>query len=129
MLLEAVLRECDDYVVTEQDVRNVAAYNAADPGDIEIPFKPARVVLQDFTGVQAVVDLAALRHAMYTMGGDPKKRADRLPGQTDSAVAVQHVFQPGCRGRVVDAVLIHCIEQQVRVNDHRRADPARRRCS
>lgn len=79
VLLEAVLRECDGYVVTEDDVRKVAAYNAADPGDIEIPFKPARVVLQDFTGVPAVVDLAALRHAMAKMGGDPKKINPTVP--------------------------------------------------
>jgi aconitate hydratase len=79
VLLEAVLRECDGYVVTEQDVRNVAAYDAANPGDIEIPFKPARVVLQDFTGVPAVVDLAALRHAMAKMGGDPKKINPTVP--------------------------------------------------
>jgi len=79
ILLEAVLRECDGYVVTEEDVRNVAAYKAADPGDIEIPFKPARVVLQDFTGVPAVVDLAALRHAMAMMGGDPKKINPTVP--------------------------------------------------
>jgi aconitate hydratase len=79
VLLEAVLRECDGYVVTEDDVRKVAAYNASDPGDIEIPFKPARVVLQDFTGVPAVVDLAALRHAMAKMGGDPKKINPTVP--------------------------------------------------
>jgi len=79
VLLEAVLRECDGYVVTEDDVRKVAAYNAANPGDIEIPFKPARVVLQDFTGVPAVVDLAALRHAMAKMGGDPKKINPTVP--------------------------------------------------
>jgi len=79
VLLEAVLRECDGYVVTEDDVRKVAAYDPKAPGDIEIPFKPARVVLQDFTGVPAVVDLAALRHAMAKMGGDPKKINPTVP--------------------------------------------------
>jgi aconitate hydratase len=73
VLLEAVLRECDNYIVEEADVKKVATYNAKNVGDVEIPFKPARVVLQDFTGVPAVVDLAALRSAMKRLGGDPKK--------------------------------------------------------
>jgi aconitate hydratase len=73
VLLESVLRECDNYVIEEADVKKVASYNAKEVGDVEIPFKPARVVLQDFTGVPAVVDLAALRSAMKRLGGDPKK--------------------------------------------------------
>ncbi len=73
VLLEAVLRECDGYVVTEDQVRKLANWNAAAPALEEIPFKPARVVLQDFTGVPAVVDLAALRSAMGRLGGDPQK--------------------------------------------------------
>lgn len=73
VLLEAILRECDGYSVTEDDVKNTALFNPANVQDIEIPFKPARVVLQDFTGVPAVVDLAALRSAMKRMGGDPQK--------------------------------------------------------
>ena len=79
VLLEAVLRECDDYVVTEEDVSRLASYDPYKPADVEIPFKPARVVLQDFTGVPAVVDLAALRHAMSKMGGDPKKINPTVP--------------------------------------------------
>ncbi|TNE70251.1 aconitate hydratase AcnA [bacterium] len=73
VLLEAVLRECDNYVVEEADVKKVASFNPQKVEDVEIPFKPARVVLQDFTGVPAVVDLAALRSAMKRLGGDPKK--------------------------------------------------------
>lgn len=73
VLLESVLRNCDDYVVTREDVKKLATYNAAQPVPEEIPFKPARVILQDFTGVPAVVDLAAMRAAMSRMGGDPKK--------------------------------------------------------
>lgn len=79
ILLEAVLRECDGYIVEEKDVKNTAAYNAKNVKDIEIPFKPSRVVLQDFTGVPAVVDLAALRSAMARMGGDPKKINPQVP--------------------------------------------------
>src|SRR6185503_14746916 len=73
VLLEAVLREVDGYVVTEADVHKLATWNAAASAPEEIPFKPARVILQDFTGVPAVVDLAAMRSAMARMGGDPKK--------------------------------------------------------
>jgi len=79
VLLESVLRNCDGYVVEEEDVRNLANWNAADPGTKEIPFKPARVVLQDFTGVPAVVDLAAMRSAMERLGGDPKKINPLIP--------------------------------------------------
>ncbi len=61
ILLEAVLRNCDDYEVTQADVKNLAAWKAEKPAELEIPFKPARVVLQDFTGVPCVVDLAAMR--------------------------------------------------------------------
>jgi len=73
VLLEAVLRETDGYIVTEEDVQKLAAWNAAAPASDEVPFKPARVILQDFTGVPAVVDLAAMRSAMARLGGDPKK--------------------------------------------------------
>jgi aconitate hydratase len=73
ILLESVLRNCDGHAVTEDDVIRLAQYNPKKVGDNELPFKPARVLLQDFTGVPAVVDLAALRSAMKTMGGDPKK--------------------------------------------------------
>ncbi len=79
VLLESVLRNCDGYIVEQEDVRNLANWNAADPGTKEIPFKPARVVLQDFTGVPAVVDLAAMRSAMERLGGDPKKINPLIP--------------------------------------------------
>ena len=73
VLLEAVLRNCDGYLVTEQDVKNVAGWNAESLGKVEAPFMPSRVVLQDFTGVPAVVDLAAMRDAMEALNGDPEK--------------------------------------------------------
>jgi len=79
ILLEAVLRNCDNFAVTEQDVRNLAAWNAAAPAPQEIPFKPSRVVLQDFTGVPAVVDLAAMRSAMKRLGGDAEKINPLIP--------------------------------------------------
>ena len=79
MILEALLRTCDDYEVTEADIRTLATWNAAQPAEQEIPFKPARVVLQDFTGVPCVVDLAAMRAAMKRLGGDPGKINPLVP--------------------------------------------------
>ena len=63
----------------ENDVKALASWNAAAPAQVEIPFKPARVVLQDFTGVPCVVDLAAMRAAMKRLGGDPKKINPLVP--------------------------------------------------
>jgi aconitate hydratase A / 2-methylisocitrate dehydratase len=79
VLLESVLRNCDGFSVHEEDVKNLAAWNAAGFEPTEIPFKPARVVLQDFTGVPAVVDLAAMRTAMQRLGGDPAKINPLIP--------------------------------------------------
>lgn len=73
VLLESALRNCDGFAITEEDIKNIAAWSPTSQAATEIPFKPGRVVLQDFTGVPAVVDLAALREAMVRMGGDPKK--------------------------------------------------------
>ena len=64
IVLESLVRNCDGKKVTEQDVKNLAAWNAKAPGDYEIPFVVARIVLQDFTGVPLLVDLAAMRSAV-----------------------------------------------------------------
>ncbi len=79
LMLEAVLRTCDGYEVTEHDVRALAGWKAGEAPDVEVPLKPARVVLQDFTGVPCVVDLAAMRAAMKRLGGDPKKINPLIP--------------------------------------------------
>jgi aconitate hydratase len=79
VLLEAVLRCLDGELVNETDVRNLARWNAPAPADVELPFMPARVVLQDFTGVPAVVDLAAMRAAVKRLGGDPRKINPLVP--------------------------------------------------
>ena len=71
ILLENALRNEDGKLVTEADVNNLAAYRATAVPQQEIPYMPGRVVLQDFTGVPAVVDLAVLRDAMQGLGGDP----------------------------------------------------------
>ncbi|MCC6676120.1 MAG: aconitate hydratase [Phycisphaerales bacterium] len=71
VLLESMLRNLDGFVVTADDVSGLANWNAKAPAKEEIPFMPGRVVLQDFTGVPCVVDLAAMREAMKRLGGDP----------------------------------------------------------
>ncbi len=72
ILLEAVLRTCDGYQVNPEDVLNLANWLPQSKTRDELPFKPGRVILQDFTGVPVVVDLAAMRAAMARLGGDPK---------------------------------------------------------
>ncbi len=78
IVLEAALRQCNDKEITQADVKNIAAWKpqGARPG---IPFLPARVIMQDFTGVPAVVDLAAMRSAVARLGGDPKKINPLVP--------------------------------------------------
>src|SRR4026208_1747781 len=72
IVLESVLRNCDGRKVGRKDVENLANGNAKSPANAEIPFVVARIVLQDFTGVPLVVDLAAMRSAVQRLGGDPK---------------------------------------------------------
>ncbi|MCB8986199.1 MAG: aconitate hydratase AcnA [Ardenticatenaceae bacterium] len=79
VLLEALLRTCDGYAVMPEDVEKLARWHAPAPVKDELPFKPGRVILQDFTGVPAVVDLAALRSAMARLGGDPEKINPHVP--------------------------------------------------
>ena len=78
ILLEGALRGNDGFLVTEQDVRNIAGWQPNGERG-EIPFRPSRVILQDFTGVPAVVDLAALRDAMVEMGGNAEKVNPQVP--------------------------------------------------
>ena len=79
ILLESVLRGCNGYDVTETDVKNLASWNAPKPAEVEVPFKPGRVILQDFTGVPAVVDLASMRNAIKMLGGDPLRINPLIP--------------------------------------------------
>ncbi|MED3551941.1 aconitate hydratase AcnA [Cytobacillus praedii] len=73
VLLESVLRQYDGRVITKEHVENLAKWGTSEVKEVDVPFKPSRVILQDFTGVPAVVDLASLRKAMADMGGDPDK--------------------------------------------------------
>jgi aconitate hydratase A / 2-methylisocitrate dehydratase len=78
ILLEAALRHCNDREITQEDVRHIASWQprGEKPG---IPFMPARVIMQDFTGVPAIVDLAAMRSAVARLGGDPRKINPLVP--------------------------------------------------
>lgn len=89
IVLESLLRNFDGKKVTEADVRNLANYNAADPGEFEIPFTVARIVLQDFTGVPLLVDLAAMRSAVDRMG----KNAGMIEPLVPVDLVVDHSVQ------------------------------------
>ncbi len=89
VLLESVLRNTDGFQVTADDVAKLARWNANSPAEVEIPFKPGRVILQDFTGVPSVVDLAALRSAMRRLGGDPR----RINPQVACDLVIDHSVQ------------------------------------
>ncbi|MBI1293043.1 aconitate hydratase AcnA [bacterium] len=79
VLLESVLRNCDDFAFTQDHVKQLASWKPVEAEREETPYKPARVVLQDFTGVPAVVDLAVMRDAMKRLGGDPLKINPQVP--------------------------------------------------
>src|SRR3990170_924236 len=79
VLLENLLRNAGDGVVAEADVRALAGWRPGEGIDAELPFLPSRVILQDFTGVPAVVDLAAMRDAMAALGGDPARINPLVP--------------------------------------------------
>jgi len=98
ILLESALRKCDNFLVTEEDVVRIASWSP-EMKPSEIPFSPSRVILQDFTGVPAVVDIAALRDAMVEMGGDP----ERVNPQVPVDLVVDHSVQVDVSGLFPDA--------------------------
>ena len=79
ILVENLLRKLDGRVVTEADLRQIAGWQKHYDSPQEIPFHPARVLMQDFTGVPAVVDLAAMRDAVEKLGGDPRQINPLVP--------------------------------------------------
>ncbi|RFU60545.1 aconitate hydratase AcnA [Peribacillus glennii] len=89
VLLEAVLRQVDGRVITKEHVENLAKWGTNEQKDIDVPFKPSRVILQDFTGVPAVVDLASLRNAMAALGGD----ADAINPEIPVDLVIDHSVQ------------------------------------
>ncbi|HNG00186.1 MAG TPA: aconitase family protein, partial [Pseudomonadota bacterium] len=92
VLLESLLRNCDGFVVTEEDVRRLATWDAAKPAEVELPFMPSRVILQDFTGVPVLVDIAAMRAAVARLGGNPQQINPLVPVDLviDHSVQVDH---------------------------------------
>ncbi|AWI59219.1 aconitate hydratase AcnA [Sinorhizobium fredii] len=105
VLLENLLRNEDDRSVTKKDIENVAAW-LSDKGtaENEIAYRPARVLMQDFTGVPAVVDLAAMRDAMVSLGGDPEKINPLVPVDLviDHSVIVDEFGTPQAFARNVE---------------------------
>ncbi len=79
VMLESLLRQCDEHEITRHDVINLARWTPFVRERPTLPFKPARVIMQDFTGVPAVVDLAAMRSAIARLGGDPRQINPLVP--------------------------------------------------
>ena len=99
ILLENLLRNEDGVNVTRDDIEALASWDPEAEPDTEIAFTPARVILQDFTGVPAVVDLAAMRDAMRRLGGDPTKINPLAPAELviDHSVQVDVYGKPNAR--------------------------------
>ena len=98
ILLESALRKCDGFLVNEEDVSRIASWSPEMKSE-EIPFSPSRVILQDFTGVPAIVDIAALRDAMKDLGGDPAKVNPQVPVD----LVIDHSVQVDVSGLFPDA--------------------------
>ncbi|WP_188455608.1 aconitate hydratase AcnA [Virgibacillus oceani] len=79
VLLESLIRQHDGRVIKDEHVKGLTNWGTKDGEGVDVPFKPSRVILQDFTGVPAVVDLASLRKAMVDMGGEPDKINPEVP--------------------------------------------------
>src|SRR5205807_1369881 len=94
ILLENVLRRFDGYVFSEDDVRLLAGWNPSTSVVTEFPFLPSRVVLQDFTGVPAIVDFAAMRSAVARLGGDPQRINPLVPAD----LVIDHSVQVDSSG-------------------------------
>lgn len=109
ILLENALRNLDGTQFKEEDVHNIANWSGDNHNPVEIPYRPARVILQDFTGVPAVVDLAALRSAMERLGGDPEKINPLVPVD----LVIDHSVQVDAFGSNA-AILINAEKEFVR---------------
>ncbi len=113
VLLESCLRNLDNFQVNAEDITGLANYDADHVVLEELPFKPARVILQDFTGVPCVVDLAAMRAAMKRAGGDPQKINPLVPVDLviDHSVQVDEYANP--------LALLHNVEKEFERNRER----------
>ncbi len=101
VLLENLLRHEDGVSVTAADIEALASWEAAAAPSVEIAYRPARVLMQDFTGVPAVVDLAAMRDAMRALGGDPSRINPLQPAELviDHSVQVDAFGSPSALGQ------------------------------
>jgi aconitate hydratase len=101
VMLESVLRQVNEKEITRQDVINLAGWKPVEKQRPTLPYRPARVVMQDFTGVPAVVDLAAMRSAMARLGGDPKRINPVVPVDLviDHSVQVDFFASPDALAR------------------------------
>ena len=115
ILVENLLRKMDGRIVREQDLRNIAAWQQQYDEPVEIPYHPARVLMQDFTGVPSVVDLAAMRDAMKALGGDPKKVNPLVPVD----LIADHSVQVDCYG--TDDAVVHNVAKEYERNSERYA--------
>lgn len=113
ILIENLLRKLDGRVVTEDDLMNIAQWKKQYDAPVEIPYHPARVLMQDFTGVPAVVDLAAMRDAMKEMGGDSNKINPLVPVE----LIVDHSIQVDYFG--TDDALTKNVEKEYGRNTER----------
>ncbi len=113
VLLESALRSVDGFTVTEDDVRAIALWDPRKASQREVPFIPARVLLQDFTGVPCLVDLAAMRDAMKRLGGDPKKINPLIPVDLviDHSVQVDSFGSPDALGINADREFARNLER------------------
>ena len=98
ILVENLLRKLDHHMVKEEDVRSIANWQRSYPTPVEIPYHPARVLMQDFTGIPAVVDLAAMRDAVSDLGGDPARINPLVPVElvVDHSVQIDAFGTPDC---------------------------------
>ena len=96
ILLESILRHCDGNLIQEEEVVSLANWAPNGASQSEIPFMPARILLQDFTGVPALVDLAAMRSAIHRLGGEPAKIEPLIPAELviDHSVQVDYFASP-----------------------------------
>ena len=115
ILVENLLRKMDGRIVKEEDLNNIARWQKTYDDPVEIPYHPARVLMQDFTGVPAVVDLAAMRDAMQKMGGNPEKVNPLVPVD----LIVDHSVQVDCYG--TETAVVQNVKKEYERNGERYA--------
>jgi len=113
ILLESAVRNCDEFAVRSVDVENILNWAQTSKQQVEVPFKPARVLMQDFTGVPAVVDLASMRDAIKNLGGDPNVINPLVPAD----LVIDHSVQVDV-ARTPDALKLN-LQMEMKRNSER----------